>query len=177
VNTLECKNFYEQLGIDSTASSEEVKCAFRRLAKEYHPDTASRPDVGSEQYQKIRTAYEVLIDPDLRKNYNKSLRDSLSQKKTQEIREQLFSIDTATKLEIILAWSTTKPSFNTSFASSLFNRMAEGQELTDIQLDSIDNIIISFKIEVSVWLDNQLRFDAINTLFEKQKLSCETRWP
>lgn len=158
-------NFYDRLQVSRTASTEEIKQAFRRLAKEYHPDTNGGNSFSSEKFQSIRTAYEILIDPDLRRNYNKSLRETLAKKSKEEIQEKLFTIDTPTKLEIILAWSTTRPTFKPSFVLSCINRMAEGRELTDKQMDSIDNVIISFQIDVDQWLNDELRNSAIDKFF------------
>lgn len=163
------ESLYDRLRLCPTASSDEIRGAFRLLAKEYHPDAhGGDPDLTA-KFHAIRAAYEILIDPELRKNYNKSLRDALAKEKKERIQEKLFTIDTATKLEIILAWSTTRPSFKTSFANSCLNCMAEGRELTERQIDAIDNIILSFQIDVDIWLEDELRNSALEELIKKQK--------
>lgn len=63
------KDYYEILGVSRTASQEEIRKAFRKLAKEYHPDV--NRDAGSgEKYREINEAYEVLRDPEKRKKYD-----------------------------------------------------------------------------------------------------------
>jgi len=66
------KNYYRLLGIGIEAEAVEIKKAYRRLAKGYHPD--ARPDedvtVAREKFNEITEAYEVLIDPDRRRKYD-----------------------------------------------------------------------------------------------------------
>jgi len=69
------QTYYQILGIHNTATSGEVKAAFRHLAKLYHPD--KNPD-GKDVFGKILTAYEVLIDADRRKQYDLKLKYSSS---------------------------------------------------------------------------------------------------
>ena len=60
-------NFYNVLGVKETASSSEIKNAYRRLSMEYHPD---RPNGDEEQFKKIGEAYETLGDTDKRRMYD-----------------------------------------------------------------------------------------------------------
>lgn len=63
---------YERLGVSESATPDEVKSAFRRIAREHHPDVNS--DAGShELFLAAKEAYEVLSDPDRRRNYDLSL--------------------------------------------------------------------------------------------------------
>ena len=61
------KNYYIILGIPATSSQDEIKSAYRRLAKEYHLD---RYDEGHSPFQTIQEAYSVLSDPELRRAYD-----------------------------------------------------------------------------------------------------------
>ena len=57
------------------ASAEELRQAFRRLSKRFHPDTTSLPATEAEQaFQRLRQAYAVLIDPESRRRYDTELR-------------------------------------------------------------------------------------------------------
>ena len=63
------KDYYEVLGVDKNASDEEIKRAFRVLAKKYHPDVNKEPGA-EEKFKEIGEAYSVLSDPNKRKQYD-----------------------------------------------------------------------------------------------------------
>ena len=62
------KNYYEMLGVSSDASTQEIKSAYRKLARQYHPDVAG--DEGTEKFKEITEAYETLSDETKRKRYD-----------------------------------------------------------------------------------------------------------
>lgn len=64
------KDYYESLGVARTASDAEIKKAFRKLAREYHPDVAKDKKKAEEKFKEINEAYEVLSDPTKRKKYD-----------------------------------------------------------------------------------------------------------
>jgi molecular chaperone DnaJ len=66
------KDYYRILGVEKNADSEDVKKAYRRMAKNYHPDTkpAGDSETAQEKFKDITEAYEVLNDPDRRKKYD-----------------------------------------------------------------------------------------------------------
>lgn len=78
------QSYYDILGISSNAGDVEIKAAFRRLAKQYHPDKNPQ---GKEQFEKILIAYEVLSDAVSRSQYDLKLKYGNAQnyagKKTQ----------------------------------------------------------------------------------------------
>ena len=55
------RDYYEVLGVSKDASLNDIKLAFRRLAKKYHPDVNKAPDA-KEKFQEVQEAYEVLSD-------------------------------------------------------------------------------------------------------------------
>jgi curved DNA-binding protein len=64
------KDYYESLGVARTASEADIKKAFRKLAREYHPDVAKDKKKAEEKFKEINEAYEVLSDPAKRKKYD-----------------------------------------------------------------------------------------------------------
>ena len=66
---MEKRDYYEVLGVSKTASDSEIKSAFRKLAKKYHPDV-SKEDNAAELFKEAQEAYAVLSDPDKRKKYD-----------------------------------------------------------------------------------------------------------
>lgn len=64
------RDYYEVLGVQRNASQEEVKKAFRRLARQYHPDVNKAPDAES-KFKEINEAYEVLSDSEKRGLYDR----------------------------------------------------------------------------------------------------------
>lgn len=64
------RDYYEVLGIPKTASQDDIKNAFRSLARKYHPDVNKEPDA-EEKFKEINEAYGVLSDPDKRAAYDR----------------------------------------------------------------------------------------------------------
>ncbi|TAK57942.1 MAG: hypothetical protein EPO24_09170 [Bacteroidetes bacterium] len=64
------KDYYKDLGIGTTATPEEIKKAYRRLANKYHPDKAKVDKTAEEKFKDINEANEVLSDPEKRKKYD-----------------------------------------------------------------------------------------------------------
>ena len=69
------KDYYKTLGVDKNASDEEIKRAFRKLAKQYHPDI-NKEEGAQEKFKEIGEAYSVLSDPNKRKQYEKFLKEN-----------------------------------------------------------------------------------------------------
>jgi molecular chaperone DnaJ len=64
------RDYYEVLGVQRSASSDELKSAFRKLARQYHPDVNKEPDA-EERFKEINEAYAVLSDGDKRAAYDR----------------------------------------------------------------------------------------------------------
>jgi curved DNA-binding protein len=67
---MEYQDYYEILGVARTATPEEIRSAFRKKAREYHPDVAKDKVKGAEKFKEVNEAYEVLSDPAKRAKYD-----------------------------------------------------------------------------------------------------------
>jgi curved DNA-binding protein len=67
---MEYKDYYETLGVSRDADEKEIRRAFRRLARQYHPDVNPNDPQATERFQEINEAYEVLSDPEKRAKYD-----------------------------------------------------------------------------------------------------------
>jgi curved DNA-binding protein len=68
---MQYKDYYEILGVDRSAGDKEIKQAFRRLARQWHPDANPDDERAEERFKEINEAYEVLSDPDKRAKYDR----------------------------------------------------------------------------------------------------------
>jgi curved DNA-binding protein len=64
------RNYYEALGVPRDASAEDIRRAYRRLARQYHPDVNKEPGA-EDRFKEISEAYEVLRDPEKRERYDR----------------------------------------------------------------------------------------------------------
>jgi curved DNA-binding protein len=67
---MEYKDYYKTLGVDKSASQEEIKKAYRKLAVKYHPDKNQGNKAAEDKFKEISEAYEVLSAPENRKKYD-----------------------------------------------------------------------------------------------------------
>ena len=65
------KDYYKVLGLSKSASRSDIKAAFKKLAKKYHPDVNPGDTVAEEKFKEVSAAYEVLGDEDKRKKYDR----------------------------------------------------------------------------------------------------------
>ncbi|KAL0535556.1 hypothetical protein IC582_029890 [Cucumis melo] len=81
---------YQFLGVGAEAEVEEIKSAYRRLSKEYHPDTTSLPlKVASEKFMKLKQVYEVLSNEESRKFYDWTLAQEEASRQADKLRIKL----------------------------------------------------------------------------------------
>lgn len=67
---MENKDYYKVLGVSRNASQKDIKQAYRKLARKYHPDINPGDEAAQEKFKQINEAYEVLSDPEKRRKYN-----------------------------------------------------------------------------------------------------------
>ena len=64
------RDYYEVLGVGKDASENDIKLAYRKLARKFHPDVNKTDPKAKEKFIEVQEAYEVLSDPEKRQNYD-----------------------------------------------------------------------------------------------------------
>ena len=67
---MEYKDYYKTLGVNKNATTEEIRKAYRQMAKKYHPDKNPGNKAAEEKFKEVSEANEVLSDPEKRKKYD-----------------------------------------------------------------------------------------------------------
>lgn len=87
---MKIKNYYKILGLESSATSEEIRVAYKRLVRKYHPDLHPENNKIQKVFSEIKEAYDVLSDLDKRLQYNLLL--SRSKKLIDEVTRREYEI-------------------------------------------------------------------------------------
>ncbi|XP_051141970.1 NAD(P)H-quinone oxidoreductase subunit T, chloroplastic [Andrographis paniculata] len=83
-------SYYQFLGVPANADIEEIKAAYRRLSKEYHPDTTTLPiKTASDKFMKLREIYDVLSDDEKRNFYDWTLAQEAASREAEKMRMKL----------------------------------------------------------------------------------------
>jgi DnaJ-class molecular chaperone len=111
-------DYYQILGIGSSATSQEIDRAYRRLASRYHPDVSRETADSTEKFKSIAQAYEVLGDPGRRRDY-----DAAERRQNQGMRRP------ASSFSGIAPAVTPRPqrSFASDWMADIFRELAEWQ--------------------------------------------------
>ncbi|MCP4249453.1 MAG: J domain-containing protein [bacterium] len=108
------RDYYEVLGIDRTASADEIKRAYRRLAKEHHPDRNADDPAAEAKFKEVQAAHEVLKDPQKRAQYDRFGPAAAGNWQTGPTGEQVYS------------WSNEGPQINIDDLQDLFSAFGGG---------------------------------------------------
>jgi curved DNA-binding protein len=85
---MEFIDYYKILGVDKNATAEDIKKAYRKLARKYHPDLNPNDKDAHKQFQQINEANEVLSDPEKRKKYDQYGKDWQHAEQFEQARQQ-----------------------------------------------------------------------------------------
>ncbi|MDB5207861.1 MAG: hypothetical protein JWR72_2936 [Flavisolibacter sp.] len=85
---MEFIDYYKILGLDKTASDEDIKKAYRKLARKHHPDLNPKDKEANKKFQQVNEANEVLSDPEKRKKYDRYGKDWQHAGQFQQARQQ-----------------------------------------------------------------------------------------
>lgn len=108
------KEYYQTLGVSRTASEKDIKSAYRKLARQYHPDVNKDPKAG-DRFKLINEAYEVLSDPKKREKYDRLGADWERIEREQEFARQ-YQAQAGRGAAGGAAYSDFSDFFNTFFA-------------------------------------------------------------
>src|SRR5690349_16031154 len=85
---MEFVDYYKILGLDKNASADDIKKAYRKLARQYHPDLNPNDKEAHKKFQQINEANEVLSDPENRKKYDQYGKDWKHAEEFEKARQQ-----------------------------------------------------------------------------------------
>jgi curved DNA-binding protein CbpA len=96
------KNYYDILGLQPDCSQEEIKQAYRKLSVKFHPDKNDGDGYFTEMFKQINEAHDVLSNPEKRRNYDSTMSNDSSQRKTNNGSQRYNSAeDTANGITIL----------------------------------------------------------------------------
>lgn len=156
-------NYYEILEVSSTATKAEIKVAYRKLARKYHPDVAGNNEANIQKFKDITIAYETLCDETKRKRYdilrgiyNFNNSDTVNQKTTQTQAGKAYE-DTKKNEDELKKQKKEKKSAKSKFADTL-NEFLDGikqtskQQKKELPKDGSD-----ITIEISITLAESIK--------------------
>ena len=120
-------DYYKLLGINKNASTEDIKKAYRKLARKYHPDTNPNNKEAHKKFQEINEANEVLSDPEKRKKYDQYGKDWKHAEEFERARQQQRHRTYSTGSEDQYFGGGSEGNFS-DFFESLFGGMGAGSK-------------------------------------------------
>nr|CAB3448153.1 unnamed protein product [Digitaria exilis] len=124
---------YEVLGVGRNATEQEIKSAFRRMALKYHPDKNADDPVASDKFQEATFSYNILSDPDKRRQYDSSGFEAI-EADGQELELDLSSLNTVNTVFAALFSKLGVPIKTTVSATVLEEALNGSVEISQLQL-------------------------------------------
>ncbi|KAG2661461.1 chaperone protein dnaJ 16-like [Panicum virgatum] len=124
---------YEVLGVGRNATEQEIKSAFRRMALKYHPDKNADDPIASEKFQEATFSYNILSDPDKRRQYDSSGFEAI-EADSQELELDLSSLNTVNTVFAALFSKLGVPIKTTVSATVLEEALNGSVEIFQLQL-------------------------------------------
>lgn len=124
---------YEVLGVGRNATEQEIKSAFRRMALKYHPDKNADDPVASEKFQEATFSYNILSDPDKRRQYDAAGFEAI-EADSQELELDLSSLNTVNTVFAALFSKLGVPIKTTVSATVLEEALNGSIEISQLQL-------------------------------------------
>ncbi len=122
------KDYYEILGVDRSASKEEIKRAYKRLARKYHPDVSSDPHA-EEKFKEVSEAYAVLSDDEKRRLYDTYGHEGVDSRYTREDIFRNVNFDDIFRDIFGDTDSIFKDFFRFGFGRDFFRRTEKGRDI------------------------------------------------
>ncbi|KAF8723587.1 hypothetical protein HU200_021544 [Digitaria exilis] len=126
---------YEVLGVGRNATDQEIKSAFRRMALKYHPDKNGDDPVASDKFQEVTFSYNILSDPDKRRQYDTSGFEAI-ESDSQELELDLSSLNTVNTVFAALFSKLGVPIKTTVSATVLEEALNGSVMVSQLQLGS-----------------------------------------
>jgi len=125
------KDFYYILGTDANCTSNEIREAYRKLSKKFHPDLNQNDSYFENQFREIREAYETLIDPDKRNQYDAALRKFRASTPVEEKKKHHYFISRS----VDLAFTTILMLVTLMFGDYVIKSISSSKTGKDIRAD------------------------------------------
>lgn len=145
------KDYYETLGVSKNASQDEIKSAFRKLAKKYHPDV-SKEENAAEKFKECQEAYAVLSDEGKRKQYDQYGHSAFTNNQGGFSGFEGFDFG---NMEDLFGDLFGGMGFGSSRRSSSRNRREDGSDLLYRMTISFDEAVYGCKKDIKIEVDDE----------------------